>query len=48
MLSVILIIKRFDDVDIDWSIIGKQLLEWGDLFRYGIVDETLKMEFQKA
>jgi hypothetical protein len=27
--------KRFDDIDIDWSIVEKQLLAWGELFRSG-------------
>lgn len=29
------LIKRFDDIDIDWSIVEKQLLVWGELFRSG-------------
>jgi hypothetical protein len=29
------LIKRFDDIDIDWSIIEKQLLGWSELYRYG-------------
>jgi hypothetical protein len=27
--------KRFDDIDIDWSIVEKQLLAWEELFRSG-------------
>jgi hypothetical protein len=27
--------KRFDDIDIDWSVIERQLVLWGDLFRAG-------------
>ncbi|RYP46520.1 hypothetical protein DL768_007292 [Monosporascus sp. mg162] len=27
--------KRFDDIDVDWSIVEKQLLAWGELFRSG-------------
>jgi len=27
--------KRFDNIDIDWSGIEKQLIGWGELFRYG-------------
>jgi hypothetical protein len=27
--------KRFDDIDIDWSVIEKQLVAWGELFRAG-------------
>jgi hypothetical protein len=27
--------KRFDDIDVDWSIVEKQLLVWGELFRAG-------------
>jgi hypothetical protein len=27
--------KRFDDTDIDWSVIERQLVLWGDLFRAG-------------
>ena len=27
--------KRFDSMDIDWSVIEKQLIRWGELFRAG-------------
>ena len=27
--------KRFDDTSIDWAVIQKQLLAWGELFRVG-------------
>jgi hypothetical protein len=27
--------KRFDDTEIDWSIVEKQLVAWGELFRAG-------------
>jgi hypothetical protein len=27
--------KRFDEIDIDWSVIEKQLVVWGELFRAG-------------
>jgi hypothetical protein len=27
--------KRFNDTNIDWSVIGKQLIGWGELFRSG-------------
>jgi hypothetical protein len=27
--------KRFDEIDIDWSVIEKQLVAWGELFRAG-------------
>lgn len=29
------LVKRFDDLSIDWSIVAKQLMSWGDLFRSG-------------
>ena len=29
------LIKRFEDIDVDWSIVEKQLIAWGDLFRSG-------------
>jgi hypothetical protein len=29
------LVKRFDDLSIDWSIIAKQLTAWGELFRSG-------------
>ncbi|PVH94441.1 hypothetical protein DM02DRAFT_191648 [Periconia macrospinosa] len=29
------LIKRFDDIDIDWTEIEEQLVEWGDRFRAG-------------
>jgi hypothetical protein len=27
--------KRFDDIDIDWSMIQRQFMKWGELFRSG-------------
>jgi len=30
--------RRFDETNIDWPVIQKQLLTWGDLFRAGIQD----------
>ena len=27
--------KRFDDIDIDWSLVEKQFVKWGELFRSG-------------
>lgn len=29
------LIKRFDDIDIDWSLVEKQFVKWGELFRSG-------------
>ncbi|KAF2467023.1 uncharacterized protein BDR25DRAFT_235430, partial [Lindgomyces ingoldianus] len=29
------LIKRFDDLSIDWSVIAKTLIGWGELFRSG-------------
>jgi hypothetical protein len=29
------LIKRFDDIDVYWSIVEKQLIAWSDLFRSG-------------
>ena len=29
------LIKRFEDIDVDWSIVEKQLIAWSDLFRSG-------------
>jgi hypothetical protein len=29
------LVKRFDDVDIDWSPVVKQLVNWGELFWSG-------------
>jgi hypothetical protein len=29
------LIKRFDDIDVDWSVVEKQLLAWGELFQVG-------------
>ena len=29
------LVKRFDDLSIDWSIVAKQLTAWGELFRSG-------------
>lgn len=28
-------VKRFDDIDVDWSLVEKQLVKWGELFRSG-------------
>jgi len=33
--------KRFDDIDIGWSVIEKQFVEWGELFRY---DKKLRVD----
>ena len=27
--------KRFDDMDIDWSVVERQLIRWGELCRLG-------------
>ena len=27
------LVKRFDDINIDWSLIEKQLIKWSELFR---------------
>jgi hypothetical protein len=29
------LIKRFDDIDVDWSVIERQLIRWGEFFRAG-------------
>jgi hypothetical protein len=29
------LIKRFDEVQVDWSVVDKQLLSWGELLRAG-------------
>lgn len=29
------LVKRFDDLNIDWSVIANTLMEWGELFRSG-------------
>ena len=29
------LMKRFDDTSVDWAVIQKQLLIWGELFRVG-------------
>ncbi|KAF2270178.1 hypothetical protein CC78DRAFT_416107, partial [Lojkania enalia] len=29
------LVKRFDDLSIDWSVIAKTLIGWGELFRSG-------------
>jgi hypothetical protein len=29
------LMKRFDDTSVDWAVIQKQLLAWGELFRVG-------------
>lgn len=29
------LIRRLDDADVDWSVVEKQLLDWGELFRVG-------------
>jgi len=29
------LIKRFEDIDVDWPVVEKQLIAWSDLFRSG-------------
>jgi hypothetical protein len=29
------LVKRFEDIDIDWSVVEKQFIKWGELFRSG-------------
>ena len=35
------LIKRFEEIDVDWSIVEKQLIAWSDLFRSG---KTLRVD----
>ena len=39
------LMKRFDDTSVDWAVIQKQLLAWGELFRVGKKLKLITLSF---